>query len=109
MTLDVSLQDVLLALWHSFGSSTGNPPSWVNPCFALSENKSRSESVAAQVEIYHVRTLHSDCDYQEKNQYKKAFFATARLLEVSEDLEGFLPDDRKAVIPVCRRVAVLKM
>ena len=25
-----------------------------------------------QVEIYHVRSLNSDCDYQEKNQYKKA-------------------------------------
>ena len=25
-----------------------------------------------QVEIYHIRSLHSDCDYQEKTQYKKA-------------------------------------
>ena len=25
-----------------------------------------------QVEIYHIRNLGSDCDYQEKTQYKKA-------------------------------------
>ena len=29
-----------------------------------------------QVEIYHIRSLHSDCDYQEKTQYKKAWKST---------------------------------
>ncbi|CAJ1434438.1 unnamed protein product [Effrenium voratum] len=31
-----------------------------------------------QVEIYHVRSLNSDCDYQEKNQYKKVLAAKRR-------------------------------
>ena len=29
-----------------------------------------------EVEIYHIRSLHSDCDYQEKTQYKKAWKST---------------------------------
>ena len=29
--------------------------------------------VPTQVEIYHIRSLHSECDYQEKTQYKKAW------------------------------------
>ncbi|CAK9013910.1 unnamed protein product [Durusdinium trenchii] len=39
-----------------------------------------------QVEIYHVRTLHSDCDYQEKNQYKKVLAAKRRGSQ--EDLQA---------------------
>ncbi|CAK9013942.1 unnamed protein product [Durusdinium trenchii] len=55
-----------------------------------------------QVEIYHVRTLHSDCDYQEKNQYKKVLAAKRRGSQ--EDLQAA----RNLPRPACKELERVK-
>lgn len=55
-----------------------------------------------QVEIYHIRSLHSDCDYQEKTQYKKVLAAKRRGSQ--EDLQAARNHPR----PACKELERVK-
>ena len=48
--------------------------SWteIDTVYCLIFSAAAFQELGRQVEIYHIRSLHSDCDYQEKTQYKKA-------------------------------------
>ena len=47
--------------------------------------------MTTQVEIYHIRSLHSDCDYQEKTQYKKAWNMASQWMSIVYRLYELYP------------------
>lgn len=66
------------------------------------ENSRGLNEFERQVEIYHVRQLHSDCDYQEKIMYKKVMHAKRR------QNEDEIAEARKHPRPACKEIERVK-
>ncbi|CAE7287300.1 Dnajb12 [Symbiodinium natans] len=85
-------------------TATLNVPYYVTDDFEehYSEGTRSLAEFDRQVEIYHIRNLGSDCDYQEKTQYKKVLQAKRRRNE--EELQ----EARNLPRPACKELERVK-
>mmetsp|Transcript_64817 Transcript_64817/g.167310 ORF Transcript_64817/g.167310 Transcript_64817/m.167310 type:complete len:393 (+) Transcript_64817:94-1272(+) len=116
---------ILLTLVSNFGSSSGTSRFsftanhqykherssaamevnyFVSDDFAdhYAEGTQRLAEFEKQVEIYHVRNLHSECDYQEKTMYKKVMIAKRR------GSQEELAKARRHPKPACKEIDTIK-